>query len=362
MTDAKFGAEQTLNPKQKEALDAFRLRHPEIENIRCHYVGSSVEAASSLPAGVVAIQADGTRLQSDILPEKRYGVCALYQLAGELSEIQLLGQPARLQEATRAFLAATSLGPALHDIGLPTSDHLPHSYGKDLKAWAPFLGKDGYVSVLTDRSSESDRTYYLMVSVPELPFANEAMEPLTLLPTTELTTHTNVRVLEDVAQRNANKIAGLAGAKFGLQFRHRRPDMNSPDGQLLPVPIACTLNTLLRRPSCENLNIASGLGYAQRGGEKSATVFPLSPKAGALLAPRISHKPLPLQPPTSDIPMTVQDVGKSFVADRVYWSKKSADALPRVLAQRVVVDPRLQEMFVDKYRAATLSPVLIVTE
>lgn len=362
MADVKFGAEQVLNPKQKEALDDFRLRHPEIGDLRCYFLGSDAKGTSQLPAGVIAVQGDKTRLQSDILPEKRYGLCALYQLDGELSEIQLLGQPKVLQEATRDFLAATSLGPALYDIGLPTSNHLPQRYGRDLREWAPFLGKDGYMAVLTDRSPESNRSYYLMVHVPELPFANDAMEPLTLLPTEKLGGHTNIQVLENVAQRNANKLADIFGSKFNLQFRHRRPDMNSVDGRPLPVPIACTLNTLLRREPCTNLRIASGLGYAQSGGEMRSTLLPLSPKAGALLAPRISRKPLPLQPRQSDIPIAVQDIGKSFLTDRVYWAKKSTTELPRVLSQHAVVSTQLQELFVDKYHAVALSPVLIVAE
>jgi hypothetical protein len=347
-----------LPAKEKQALDEFMARHPEIACIETQpsFV-SAREADLKLPNGVIATLKNDAKLSTSLLSDKQCGIAALYEIGESFSEIEHLGQRAKLADQTKVFLSKTGLGPSEADIGLPTGDYLPKHWGQDVRGWKPYLGEHGSISVVSTNSSNFEKTYYLLVSVPNLPFANEALQPLSLTPIKAFSKHENVAIALNVAQRNANRLAQLFSDTFKIELRHRRPDPRSLNGEVAAIPVAATLNNLFSHGKNHTTQIhATGVGRALEG---NFTLLPVSVKHGAVLTNRRIQEPITMPVTLTTLPKkTAQEIGKTFLAERTFWNLRDRNVAPEVLlydAPAVSIDTLAQQ-----HGGQVLSPVFVV--
>lgn len=357
----KFTTAQELPAKEKQALDEFMQRHPEIANLHTQPNFLSARNADlKLPLGVIACLGNDSKLSTSLLPEQQCGVVSLYEIGESFSEIEHLGQRAQLAERTKSFLSKTGLGPSESDIGLPTGDFLPKHWGQDLRQWKPYFGEHGFVSVVSSSANGFEKSYYLLVSVPNLPFANEALQSLSLMPIKEFAKHENVSIAQTLAQRNANRIAQLFADTFKIELRHRRPDDRSINGDKVAVPLATTMNSLFSPAANHKMNIhTTGVGQAMAVSNADVTLLPISAKQGAVITNRRVYEPIAM-PVTSTMATkkTVQDIGKTFLTERTFWSQKDKATAPEVLLYDYCT--LMPAVLAQKYDGQVLAPVFLV--
>jgi len=358
---AKFTTVQELPAKEKQALDDFMQRHPELAALHTQSNFLSARNADlKLPFGVIASLSNDSKLSTSLLPEQQCGVASLYAIGESFSEIEHLGQRAQLAERTKTFLSKTGLGPSESDVGLPTGDFLPKHWGKDQRQWKAYLGEHGFVSVVSSSDNNFEKSYYLLVSVPNLPFANEALQPLSLMPVKDFAKHENVSIAQTLAQRNANRIAQLFADTFKIELRHRRPDDNSLNGEKVAAPVASTMNAIFSPAANHKMNIhTTGVGQAVAVSNSDVTLLPISAKQGAVITNRRVYEPIAMPVTSTEVvKKTVQEIGKTFLTERTFWNSKDKTVAPEVLLYDFCT--LMPGTLAQKYDGQILTPVFLV--
>jgi hypothetical protein len=348
----------TFTESEKIDLDRFFSNHPEIQSGAAIFKLDKINPDSpELPPGTIATVQKDTKITPSLMPRQLAGIAVLYELE-PFSDIKLLGNRPKAEQSVKKFFQSLGNGPSVETIGLAVSGHLPKDRGHDIKAWAPTLGTNGYVSVLTTKEIGEEPRQYLLVSVPHLPFALDTFNKMPIMTVDEMIKHEDYTTVRSVAGRNADKIASAFANAFELTLRHRKYDSYATTSVTVGKALASTFAETLVRSEHE-ITICANIGRVQDLPSK-LTVQPISPKIGAVLTAGIVYDPIEMPYTTTNTPIkTAQEIGSVFLNDRVLRPSGLKTEPPLILKH----DKHTQASVLSftKQRTGTLlHPVLLV--
>lgn len=323
----------TLNATDRQLLEEFMKRHPEISKLHVagNFRGVNQRKVDTLPFGVTAELEPTSTVSVGMIPKSFSHVCAAFELDPEFTEVDI-HRIANIEEKMGLFHSKLGFGPTENDIAY--KNVIPKNRGMDVNTWFPHLGKKGYVSIIQNPLIKSDEPQYLLcVVVPDLPFVTQMYKKHVSSSITEakvLSEHPMVKIGHSVAVRNAQKVADLFASTMGIALRHRTPSFQDKDGLSLPKIHSLSLNP---GPLHVDGKVLISSGMSTWGntsvGEKTG-IFVCGPHANVILTQKGQFA---LQPYGARKVGTKTQIGiggditPKILQNNMFWHKKVANEL-----------------------------------